>query len=95
MYDEHDLIDFEPNVHGRWALGRNYIYRMPNTGWTLEVDDLNNSTVWDGEFATDQEALVTAMAEINAEGIEAFIASPPISPHTEHERSKNCRSSAN
>jgi hypothetical protein len=54
---------------------------MPNTGWTLEVvDDLNNSTVWDGEFATDQEALVTAMAEINAEGIEAFIASPPDQP---------------
>lgn len=49
----------------------------------LAVDDLNNSTVWDGvgrEFATDQEALDTAMAEINAEDIEAFIASPPDQP---------------
>jgi hypothetical protein len=44
------------------------------------VDDLNKSTVWDGEFATDQEALDTAMAEINAEGIEAFIARPPDQP---------------
>lgn len=59
-----------------------HIYRMPNTGWTLEVvDDQNTSTVWDGEFATDQEALDTALADINAEGIEAFIARPP-DPHS-------------
>ena len=83
MYDEHNLID-SPLNQTYTAAGRSveiHIYRMPNTGWTLEVvDDLNNSTVWDGEFATDQEALDTAMAEINAEGIEAFIARPPDQP---------------
>lgn len=51
---------------------------MPNTGWTLEVvDDQNNSTVWDGEFATDKEALDAALEDIKAEGTEAFIARPP------------------
>lgn len=51
---------------------------MPNTGWTLEVvDELNNSTVWDGEFETDQTALDTALADIKAEGIKAFIGRPP------------------
>jgi hypothetical protein len=83
MYDEHDLID-SPLNQTYTADGRSveiHIYRMPHTGWTLEVvDDLNKSTVWDGEFATDQEALDTAMAEINAEGIEAFIARPPEQP---------------
>lgn len=60
MSDEHDLIDSPLNrtLHGRWAFGRNPHLPQPNTGWTLEVvDDQNNSTVWDGEFATDQEAL--------------------------------------
>jgi hypothetical protein len=54
---------------------------MPHTGGTLEVvNDLNNSTVWDGEFATYQEAPDTAMAEMNAEGIEAFITRPRDQP---------------
>jgi hypothetical protein len=79
MYDEHDLID-SPLNQTHAADGRSveiHIYRMPHTGWTLEVvDDLNNSTVWDGEFATDQEALDIALAEINAEGIVAFITRP-------------------
>ncbi len=79
MYDEHDLID-SPLNQTLTENGRRleiHIYRMPNTGWTLEVvDDLNTSTVWDGGFATDQEALDTALADINSEGIEAFIARP-------------------
>ncbi len=83
MYDNHDLIDSRLN-QTYTADGRSveiHIYRMPNTGWALEaVDDLNNSTVWDGKFATDREALDTAMAEMNAKGIEVFIASPPDYP---------------
>lgn len=55
---------------------------MPDTGWTLEVvDEHNNSTVWDGEFETDQAALETALADIQAEGIEAFLARPPLDLH--------------
>lgn len=76
MYDEHDLID-SPLTQTYTANGRSVeiqIYRMPDSGWTLEVvDQQNNSTVWDGEFATDQEALDAALADIQAEGIEAFI----------------------
>jgi hypothetical protein len=67
VYDNHDLIDSSLN-QTYTADGRSveiHIYRMPNTGWALEaVDDLNNSTVWDGKFATDREALDTAMAEM-------------------------------
>jgi hypothetical protein len=34
------------------------IYRSPTSGWTLEVvDQYGNSTVWEAEFETDQEAL--------------------------------------
>ena len=34
------------------------IYRLDHTGWTLEVvDGEGTSTVWDNEFATDDEAL--------------------------------------
>ncbi len=79
-HDELDLIDSPLNQrytdNGRWVEVQ--IYRMPNTGWTLEVvDEHNNSTVWDSEFDTDQEALETALAELEAEGIEAFIGRPP------------------
>ena len=41
MYDEHDLID-SPLNQTYTADGRSveiHIYRMPNTGWTLEVVD--------------------------------------------------------
>jgi hypothetical protein len=83
MYKEHHLIDSSLNQTYS-ADGRSveiHIYRMPHTGGTLEVvNDLNNSTVWDGEFATYQEALDTAMAEMNAEGIEAFIMRPRDQP---------------
>ncbi len=79
MNDEHDLID-SPLNQTYTADGHSVeiqIYRMLNTGWTLEVvDDQNNSTVWDGEFATDKEALDAALEDIKAEGIEAFIARP-------------------
>jgi hypothetical protein len=80
MYDENDLINSPLNqtytVDGRSV--EIHIYRMPHTGWTLEVvDDQNNSTVWDEEFATDKEALNTALTDISAEGIEAFVRSPP------------------
>ncbi len=50
------------------------IYRMPDTGWTAEVvDQHNNSTVWDGEFASDQAALDEVLKDISEEGIGAFI----------------------
>jgi hypothetical protein len=80
MYDENDLIysalqqDYQ--VEGKTV--QIQIYRMPDSGWTLEVvDQYNNSTVWDGEFDSDQEALDLALAELNEEGIEAFIGRAP------------------
>jgi antirestriction protein ArdC len=80
--DEHDLIHSPLQQiyrdKDRWV--EICIYRMPNTGWTLEVvDDKRNSTVWDGEFQSDQEALEFALSEINAMGIVDFIDSPPTS----------------
>lgn len=79
MYDENDLI-YSPlqqrlNENGRWV--EIHIYRMPNSGWTLEVlDDKGASTVWDGEFRSDQEALAQALESINAVSIADFIDQP-------------------
>jgi len=54
------------------------IYRMPDTGWTLEVvDQYYNSTVWEGEFDTDQEAFEQFLQEIKDEGIESLIGPEP------------------
>lgn len=80
MFDENDLIQSPLNqtLHIEGHRLEIHMYRMPDTSWTLEVvDELNNSTVWDGEFKTDQEALDTALADIKAEDIEAFIGRPP------------------
>ena len=75
MYDERDLID-SPLSQTCEVDGHSVdiqIYRLPDTGWTLEVEDENNnSTVWEGEFETDQVALDTALADIKSEGIEAL-----------------------
>ena len=54
------------------------IYRIQGEpGWALEaVDDFGNSTVWDGEFETDTEALQLAQETVNSEGIEVLIGKP-------------------
>ena len=85
MYDENDLI-YSPLQQKYTSEGKTVevcIYRMPDTGWTLEVvDQYNNSTVWDGEFDTDQEAFDLFLEEIKEEGIEAMIGPEPgTSPH--------------
>lgn len=76
MYDENDLIH-SPLQRSYTEDGKTIeicIYRMPDTGWTAEVVDLhNNSTVWDGEFESDQAALDEVLKDIREDGIEAFI----------------------
>lgn len=76
MFDENDLI-FSPLQQRYTADGKTVevcIYRLPDTGWTLEVvDQYNNSTVYDGEFTTDQEAFDFFLEEIREEGIDAMI----------------------
>ena len=55
-----------------------FIYRLPDSGWTLEiVDQYDNSTVYDGEFATDQEAFDLFLEEVESEGIAAMIGPAP------------------
>lgn len=80
MYDENDLI-YSPLQQKYTAGGKTVevcIYRMSDPGWTLEVvDQYNNSTVWDGEFKTDQEAFDLFLEEVEAEGIEAMIGPEP------------------
>jgi hypothetical protein len=51
-----------------------FIYRSEvEQDWLLEVEDhLGGSTVWDGGFATDKEALDAAMSAIDEDGIESF-----------------------
>ena len=54
------------------------IYRSVDSGWTLEVVDENgDSTIWDAEFDTDQDALDQVMWEIKEDGIEALISPEP------------------
>ena len=53
------------------------IYRGNGSDWHLEVvDEFGNSTVWDDQFPTDQEALDEAKATIKDEGISSLIGSP-------------------
>jgi len=43
-------------------------------GWVLEaVDKSGNSTIWDGVFGDDQEALEVLMRAIDEEGIDTMI----------------------
>ena len=80
MYDENDLI-FSPLQQKYTANGKTVevcIYRMPDSGWTLEiVDQHNNSTVYDGEFSTDQEAFDLFLEEVKTEGIDSMIGPAP------------------
>ena len=80
MHDENDLI-YSPLEQKYTSEGKTVqvqIYRLPDTGWTLEVvDQYDNSTVWDGEFDTDQEALDYFLTEVKEDGIEAMIGREP------------------
>jgi uncharacterized protein len=79
MTDEPELI-FSPLQRSITRGGKTVeinIYRIPTSGWTLEVvDEYRNSTVWDHEFETDQQALDQVLSEIESEGIEGFIGTP-------------------
>ncbi len=80
MTDDKDLI-YSPLQQSITRDGKSIeicIYRLPDSGWTLEaVDEVGNSTVWEDEFDTDQEALDFALKEIAEEGIDVFIGPDP------------------
>lgn len=80
MSDENDLI-YSPLQQHYTSDGKTVdvcIYRLPDTGWTLEVvDQYGNSTVWDGEFSTDQEALNQFLEDLKQDGIDALIGPAP------------------
>lgn len=80
MYDENDLIE-SPLQQKYTSEGKTVevcIYRLPDTGWTLEiVDEYNNSTLFDGEFESDQEAFDLFLKEVEEEGIESMIGPKP------------------
>ena len=73
----------EPNVISS-SLSRNFlidghafkfeIYKLENIqGWCLEViDDQGTSTVWDEQFATDEEAQACLLETLEKEGLAAF-----------------------
>lgn len=50
------------------------IYSSGNKDWTLEVvDEENNSTVWDDQFLTDDEAFQEFQRTLEEEGIDSMI----------------------
>ena len=56
------------------------IFQGDSGKWILEVvDEFNNSTVWDDQFDTDQQALDELHSTVKEEGIESLIG-PPSSP---------------
>jgi len=58
------------------------IYEGDDGKWILEVvDEFNNSTVWNDQFNTDQQALDEAHKTITEEGIESLIGPPASPPH--------------
>ena len=76
MEDEFDLeqspLNQKISVDGKTVEVQ--IYRGAGSDWILEVvDEFRNSTVWDDQFPTDQEALNEAKATIEKEGIESLI----------------------
>ena len=55
-----------------------HIYEGDLGKWILEVvDQYDNSTVWDDQFGSDQEAFTVALETIDEEGIESLIDSSP------------------
>ena len=76
MATEHDLIysDLQTSITEDGQTIDINIYRLPESDWVLEiVDELNNSTVWDDAFASDEAALAEALDAIRSEGIGAFV----------------------
>ena len=50
------------------------IYEGDPGKWILEVEDqFGNSTVWDDQFTSDQDALDEALKTVRDEGIESLI----------------------
>jgi uncharacterized protein len=79
MYTEDDLINSP--LEQTYTEGSDsvdiFIYRMPDTHWSLEVQDVfGNSTVWDDLFETDQAALDEFFRTIQEEGIGSLIGEP-------------------
>ncbi|MCC5860242.1 MAG: hypothetical protein JJT90_18990 [Ectothiorhodospiraceae bacterium] len=79
MEDEFDLeespLSQEISVGGKTVDVQ--IYRGGGSDWILEVvDEFRNSTVWDDQFPSDQEALNEVKATIEKEGIESLIGLP-------------------
>ena len=53
------------------------IYEGDPGQWILEVvDESGNSTIWDDQFDTDQQALNEVHKTITDEGIESLVGSP-------------------
>ena len=76
MYGEPDVIYsmLEQNLIVSGVTLAVNIFRLPNTGWTLEIaDEFGYSTRWDDEFETDEEALRMALEAIDAGSIELFL----------------------
>ncbi len=50
------------------------IYKSADSGWFLEVvDEFDNSTCWDDQFLSDQDALDEILKAVEEEGINAFV----------------------
>jgi hypothetical protein len=78
-YTEFDLIEslLDRTYTSNGKSVEIFIYRMPNTPWSVEVvDQFHNTTVWDDEFEHDQQALDFVLSELERDGIDAFIAAP-------------------
>lgn len=79
MFPEPSLIysPLQQTVQENGRSAEIHIYRSPDSLWILEVvDDRNNSTVWEEEFESDQQALESALGAIREVGLAAFCDQP-------------------
>ena len=74
--DEYDLIYSKhcQSVTDNGKTVKVEIYSSGKNDWILEVvDEYNNSTVWDDQFGTDDEAFAEFERTLKEEGIETMI----------------------
>ncbi|MCB8837025.1 hypothetical protein [Aurantimonas sp. VKM B-3413] len=80
-------IEFSPysglvTDHGLTVTVNIFRFADSGDGWILEVvDSANTSTVWEDEFATDEEAFAEFKRAVEAEGILEFISAPKRDMH--------------
>ena len=79
---EHSPLSGELSRDGITVRVEIYRVRDDATGWSLEVvDEEGASTIWDGDFPTDQDAYREFYRTLESKGISTFLEQSPRYTH--------------